>query len=231
MLRAIIFDFDGILVNSEPLILKLMQQMAALEGWNLTDEEYYRDYLALDDRGVVELLFRRHGRQVDRRLRDELIAWKERAYWEAIQDGLPPFPDAIDFVHRVGKRFPLAIASGSLRAEIEHLLEKIRLRDAFPVLVTADDTVSSKPDPEVYLEAVKRLQVAAFNPRLGHAPLRAAECLAIEDAAAGVDAAHAAGMKCMALAHSLPREGLVHAEWIFDNFGEVEFERIVAEFE
>ncbi|MGD0697028.1 MAG: HAD family phosphatase [Terriglobia bacterium] len=230
MLRAIIFDFDGILVDSEPLILKLMQQMAALEGWNLTDEEYYRDYLALDDRGVIELLFRRHGLPVDAARRDELVEWKERAYWEAIRDGLPPFPDAVDFVHRVARRYPLAIASGSLRAEIEHLLEKIGLRGFFPVLVTADDTATSKPDPEVYLKAVERLQVAAFDPCAGHVRLRAAECLAIEDAAAGVDAAHAAGMKCMALAHSLPRENLIHAEWVYDNFGEVDFERIIAEF-
>ena len=61
MLHAIIFDFDGIIVNSEPLIVKLTQQMAALEGWTVTEEEYYRDYLALDDRGIIEHLFRTHG--------------------------------------------------------------------------------------------------------------------------------------------------------------------------
>lgn len=229
-MRAIIFDFDGILVDSEPLILKLMQEMAALEGFNLTEEEYYRDYLALDDRGVVERLFRRHGRRMDPARRDELIQWKERAYWTGIQDGLPSFPDATDFVRKVASRFPLAIASGSLRAEIEHLLRKIGLRDLFPVLVTADDTSKSKPNPEVYLKAVEGLQLAAFNPCVGHAPLRTAECLAIEDAAAGVDAAHSAGMKCMALAHSLPLEGLQHAEWVYNNFGEVDFDQIIAEF-
>lgn len=227
MLRAIIFDFDGILVNSEPLILKLTQQMAALQDWNLSEEEYYRDYLALDDRGVVELLFQRHGLPLDKARRDELTAWKGGAYWEAIQDGLPPFPDAVEFVRKVAARYPLAIASGSLRAEIEHLLEKIGLRNAFPVLTAADDTTKSKPDREVYLLAVERLRTGQFVPG---PPLQAAECLAIEDAAAGVDAAHAAGIKCMALAHSLPREGLAHAEWLYDNFGEVDFERIVAEF-
>lgn len=231
LLRAIIFDFDGIIVNSEPLILKLMQEMAALEGFNLTEEEYYRDYLALDDRGVVELLFRRHDRPIDPARRDELIQWKERAYWAGIQDGLPSFPDAVAFVRRVAAaRYPLAIASGSLRAEIEHLLQTIGLLDLFPVLVSADDTAKSKPDPEVYLKAVEGLRHAAFNPCVGHAPLLAAECLAIEDAAAGVNAAHAAGMKCMALAHSLPLEGLQHAEWVYNNFGEVNFEQIITDF-
>ena len=227
LLRAIIFDFDGIIVNSEPLILKLVQQMAELEGWNLSDEEYYQDYLALDDRGVVELLFQRHGLSLDKRRRDELIAWKERAYWEAIQEGLPVFPDAAEFIRKVAVRYPLAIASGSLRSEIGHLLKKIALRGAFQVVVSAEDTARSKPDPEIYMKALDRLRAQAFS---SGPSLRASECLAIEDAAAGIDAAHAAGMKCMALAHSLPRENLKHAEWIFDNFGEVEFGRILSEF-
>ncbi len=230
LLRAIIFDFDGIIVDSEPLILKLTQQMAAREGWNLTEEEYYHKYLALDDRGIIENLFASHGRHVDNARRDELIEWKARAYMDAIQDGLPSFPDAIDFVRKVATQFPLAIASGSLRVEIEHLLEKFGLQDKFTLLVTADDVARSKPDPEVFLKALAGLGQAAFNPRDGHLPLRAAECLVIEDAAAGVDAAHAAGMKCMALAHSLPLDVIGHAEWVYDNFGEVNLEKIRSEF-
>ena len=230
MLRAIIFDFDGIIVNSEPLIVKLTQQMAALEGWTLTEEEYYCDYLALDDRGIVEHLFRTHARTLDRARRDELIEWKTRVYWEAIQDGLPSFPDAVEFVRKVGAQFPLAIASGSLRSEIVHLLDKFGLRDSFAVMVSADDVSHSKPDPETFLKAFEGLSLAAFNPSARHTPLHAAECLVIEDAAAGVKAAHAAGMKCMAIAHSLSREGLRHADWVFGNFGEVDFEKVRAEF-
>ena len=71
MLRAVIFDFDGIIVDSEPLILKLTQEMAALEGWAVSEDEYYHDYLALDDRGIVEHLYASHGRPLDARRRDE----------------------------------------------------------------------------------------------------------------------------------------------------------------
>lgn len=230
MLRAIIFDFDGIIVNSEPLILKLTQQMAAQQGWTLTDEEYYHTYLALDDRGIVEHLYASHGRPLDNARRDKLVTWKARAYWEAIRDGLPAFPGAVDFVRKVAGEYPLAIASGSLRGEIEHLLGKLGLLDAFAVLATADDVVHSKPDPEVFLKALASLRLAAFNPRAGHAPLLAAECVVIEDAPAGVEAAHAAGMKCLALAQSRPREELRHAEWVYGNFSEVDFEKIRAEF-
>ncbi len=147
MLRAIIFDFDGILVDSEPLIFKLTQQMAAREGWTVTEDDYYVNYLALDDRGVVEHLYQSHGRPVDSKRRDELIAWKFRAYQEIIRDGLPPMPGAVAFVQQVAARFQLAIASGSLRSEIEHLLGKLGLREKFAALATADDCATIKARP------------------------------------------------------------------------------------
>ncbi|HEV2350972.1 MAG TPA: HAD family phosphatase [Terriglobia bacterium] len=230
MLRAIIFDFDGIIVNSEPLIMKLTQQMAEQVGYRLTEAEYYHKYLALDDRGIAEQLLLSQGQSVNPARRDELVTWKARAYMDAIRDGLPSFPDAIEFVRIMAAQFPLAIASGSLRAEIEHLLGKNGLREYFKLLVTADDVAHSKPDPEVFIKTLSRLGQMVFNPNDGHATLQAAECLVIEDAAAGVDAAHAAGMKCLALAHSLPRDVIGHADWTYDNFTEVDFEKILSDF-
>jgi len=227
LLRAIIFDFDGILVDSEPLIFRLTQQMAAREGWTVTEDDYYVNYLALDDRGVVEHLYQSHGRPVDSKRRDELIAWKFRTYQEIIRDGLPPMRGAVAFVQQVAARFQLAIASGSLRSEIEHLLGKLGLREKFAALATADDCAQSKPDPEVFLKALARLQEL---PVFRSSPLTAAECLAIEDAPLGVVAAHAAGMKCLALAHSRPMEELRHADWVHREFVDVDFEEIVASF-
>jgi len=226
-LRALIFDFDGILVDSEPLILELTQQMAAQQGWTLRAEEYYRDYLALDDRGIVERLYQSHGRRVDRARVEELVEWKARAYQQLIRDGLPPQPGAVEFVRGVARRFPLAIASGSLRAEIKYLLGKLGLREKFPVLATAEDFKRSKPDPEVYLKALERLQrLESFRAK----PLRPAECLAIEDAPRGVEAAHSAGMKCLALTHSRPAEELRHADWVCGSFAEVDLAKIEAAF-
>ncbi len=226
MLRAIIFDFDGVLVDSEPLILKLTREMAAKEGWTLTPEEYYRHYLALDDRGIIEHLYRSHGLPIDPARRDELVAWKARVYQDYIRDGLPAFPGAMEFVRKV-EMLPLAIASGSLRAEVEHLLKKLGIREKFAVLATAEDTSHSKPDPEIYLKAFQGLErLAAFQ----RSPLRPIECLAIEDAPAGVVAAHAAGIKCLALAHSRPRQELLDADWVAGGFPEMDLERIRAAF-
>jgi HAD superfamily hydrolase (TIGR01509 family) len=227
LLRAIIFDFDGILVDSEPLIMKLIQEMAAREGWLLSEDEYYQDYLALDDRGIIEHLWRSHGRSISAARRNELLAWKARAYEQIIQDGLPPIPGAVEFVLSAAQHFPLAIASGSLRAEIEHLLEKLHLRQEFAVLATADDCQRSKPDPEIYRRALGRLQEL---PLLHEPLLQPGECLAIEDAPFGVVAAHAAGMKCLALAHSRPQVELQHADWIARQFADVNLEIIRASF-
>lgn len=218
MLRAIIFDFDGVIVDSEGLIFNLTREMAAQEGWTVTEEEYYRDFLALDDRGLVEHLFQTHSKALSAGRRGELIDWKFRAYQAIIREGLPPIAGADAFIRACAARYPLAIASGSLRVEIEHLLGKMNLQSCFKVLATADDCQRSKPDPEVYRLAVKRLNsLPAFAP----SPLQASECLAIEDAPLGIVAAQSAGIRCLALTHSRPAEELQHADWIFREFGAV----------
>jgi HAD superfamily hydrolase (TIGR01509 family) len=229
LLRAIIFDFDGILVNSEPLILKLTQAMAAREGWTVTDEEYYRDYLALDDRGIVEHLYRTHGQTIDPARRDEVVAWKGREYWKLIEEGLPPLPGAVEFVRTLARRYPLAIASGSLRVEIGHLLAKLGLAEAFQLMVTADDVERSKPSPEVFFKALAALgRLPSFQPPAE--PLCAAECLVIEDAPGGIQAAHAAGMRVLALAHSRPIAELATAEWVHGDYSEIDFGAVQAAF-
>jgi HAD superfamily hydrolase (TIGR01509 family) len=216
LLRAVIFDFDGIIVDSEPLIFRLTQDMAALEGWTVSEEEYYRDYLALDDRGIVQHLYASHGRPMDTIRRDELLTWKCQRYEEIIREGLPPMPGVVAFVTEMASYYPLAIASGSLRAEIHHLLTKMGLREKFSVLATADDCQHSKPDPEVYLHAVSQLRAL---PALQS--LQVDECLAIEDAPLGVVAAQAAGIKCLALTLSRPAAELQHADFIATDFANV----------
>jgi len=223
LLRAIIFDFDGIIVNSEPIIFELTQKMASREGWTVTEEEYYRDYLALDDRGVIERLYRSHGRPIDIARREELVAWKAREYETIIRDGLPPMPGALEFVHKASDQFTLAIASGSFRVEIEHLLRKLHLREKFAVLATADDCEKSKPQPDVYLKALARLREL---PQLQGGPLEARKCLAIEDAPLGIVAAHAAGIRCLGLASSRPLQELRQAEWVARGFEDVDLEEI-----
>lgn len=227
MLRALILDFDGVVVDSEPIIMKLTQDMAAQEGWQVSEEEYYRDYLALDDRTIVEYLYESHGQMIDPRRCEQLVEDKARKYEQIIKNGLPAMPGAVEFIRVTSRNYTLAIASGSLRREIEYLLGKMQLRANFRVLATADDCVRSKPDPEVYLKALAGL---AQLPEFQTNPLHPGGCLAIEDAPGGVDAAHAAGLKCLALAHSRPLNSLRHAEWLFKGFNDVRMEEIARAF-
>jgi len=227
VLRAIIFDFDGVLVDSEPIIMRLTQQVAAREGWTLSEADYYRELIHLDDRAMVERLGQLHGRAIDLARRHELVEWKTRAYQEIIKDGLPPMPGAVEFIDKTAARFPLAIASGSLRPEIEYLLEKAGLRDKFSVMVTASECERSKPDPQSYLMALEALGRLA---RFARQPLGAAECLALEDTAGGVDAAQAAGMKCLALTSSCPTAELAHADWVCGGFAEIDLAEVEAAF-
>ena len=228
MLRTIIFDFDGIIVDSEPIIMKLTREMAAREGLAISEEDYYQNYLALDDRGIVEHIFSSHGRPVDHARVEELINWKSKVYGTIIENGLPTLPGAVDFVRKAAERYPLAIASGSARSEIEHLLDTLGLRDLFRTITSADDCARSKPDPEVYVKAVASMNtIAEFQA----SPLLASECLAIEDAPGGIDAAHGAGIRCMGLAHSRAHENIAHADWAFHGFDEVDLAAIAKEFE
>jgi len=227
LLRAIIFDVDGVIVDSERVIARLTKEMAALEGFRVTEDEYMREYLPYSDKAIIEKLYRKHGRAVDPARVAELVAWKSRAYNEIIRDGLPAMPGATEFVRRAAAAYPLAIASGSWRQEIEHLLAKLDLRQYFAVLVAADDCAQSKPQPEGYLKALTALQQL---PSLQQPPLQASQCLAIEDAPGGIEAAQAAGMKCLALAHSRPPDELRHADWTFRGFAEVDLAAIAAAF-
>ncbi len=228
MLRALIFDFDGVLVDSEPLIFELTRQMALQEGWTLSREEYFRDYLALDDRGIIEHLYESHGRALNLARRDEIVQWKFHAYAEAIRDGLPVMPGAAEFVSKVAEKYPLAIASGSLRSEVEHLLVKTGLREKFLLLVTAEDTEKSKPDPQIFVKAVAGLNRLSMFREI---PLLASHCLAIEDAPAGVRSAQGAGMKCLAIAHSRPATELDHANFLVRGFAEIRIDDLEKAFE
>jgi beta-phosphoglucomutase len=228
LLRALIFDFDGIIVDSEPIIMKLTQEMAAKEGWTVSQEEYYRDYLALDDRSIVEHLYSSHGRSIDPQRCEELVNWKSRVYEKIIENGLPTMPGAVDFVRQAAGNYLLAIASGSVRAEILHLLGKLSLRDHFRIIASADDCERSKPDPEVYLKALAGLKTL---PEFKATQLLPSDCLAIEDAPGGIEAAHGAGIKCLGLAHSRSLDKLADADWVFGGFEEVNLDAIAREFE
>jgi beta-phosphoglucomutase len=202
-LRAVLFDFDGVLVNSEPLHFAALRDALAPEGIVIDEPEYARTYLAYDDWEAVRIALGRHGLSQDSE-RVAAIAARKAALFEEMQAHIPLFPGARELVMRLSGQYPLAIASGARHGEIESILLAAGLLDAFAAIVGADDVTSTKPHPEPYLAAMARL--------VDRAPgILPAECLVFEDSMAGIASALTAGMKVVAVAHSYAPEKLTAA--------------------
>ncbi len=205
-MRAALFDFDGVLVNSEPLHFGALRDALAREGVAIDEAEYLNTYLAYDDRGAIRLALERHGVRFDR-ARVEAIALLKAGDFAALLPTIPFFPGAKELVRALAAEVPVAIASGALHGEMDAILRAGGIRDAFSAIVGADDVSRGKPHPEPYLTAM-----AAVN---GHDPgLRPEDCLVFEDAMPGIAAARAAGMLVVAVTNSYPAQRLSAAQKI-----------------
>lgn len=219
MLRALIFDFDGVVADSEPAHLAMFQRVLGELGIFLSKEEYYADYLGYDDRGCFAAALSAHGRPVDEGTIQSLVARKARAYLDYIQQHLYIFPGVQQFVNDVAPRYPLAIASGALRQEIELILEISGLRAAFAHITSAEDVARGKPAPDPFLHALDHLN--RTTPRT-QGPISSADCLVIEDSLPGIRGGHAAGMKVLAVANTHTLDELQEADAITGSLAEVQ---------
>lgn len=201
-LQAIIFDFDGVIADSERLHLRAYQEVLVDEGLPLSDEAYYERYLGYDDVGVLRTLATDHGVALaEPRLR-ALIARKGERYDALAAQGEMLFRGAADFIRMAAAEVPVAIASGALTHEIEDVLDRAELRGLFSAIVGADQTQRSKPHPDPYLEAFERLQVAVG---IALAPRRT---VAIEDSTWGLVSARDAGLRTVGVTNTYPASGL-----------------------
>ncbi|MGH9175338.1 MAG: HAD family hydrolase, partial [Vicinamibacterales bacterium] len=208
-LQAIVFDFDGVIVDSERLHLRAYQEVLAPLGLNLSDRAYYGEYLGYDDVGV----FRRYAQDNDVHWQDEAIAGlieaKGKRYDELSARGEMLFPGAASFIREAAGAVPVAIASGALTHEVEDILERVGLRRLFVAIVGADQTTRSKPSPDPYLEAFARLAGVSDG------MIDPSRTVAIEDSRAGLESAGAAGLRCVAVANTYSAEELApHAELV-----------------
>ena len=208
-LRAIIFDFDGVVADSEPTHLAVFQRVLGEMGFFLSPEEYYADYLGYDDKGCFRAFLQAHGQSPSDKTIDELVAGKARAYFEHIKQHLIIFPGVRELVREAAARHRLAIASGALRNEIEYVLECAGIRKEFEHITSAEDVRHGKPDPEPFVHALDALNRAA---RPGQDRLAPDDCLVIEDSIPGIRAAQAAGMKVLAVANTHTVQDLHEAD-------------------
>jgi HAD superfamily hydrolase (TIGR01509 family) len=202
MLQAVVFDFDGVIANSEPLHFRAFRDVLSEIHVTLTEAEYYGRYLGYNDVGAFEALAADRGLDWDAARVSGLVARKAERMEQLERDQSVLFPGAAAAIHRLAASYPLAIASGALRAEIMRVLERERLVDAFQVLVASEDTEASKPAPDPYLRAVDRLSTV-----LGE-PLDPGDCIAVEDSRWGLESARAAGLRTIAVTHTYSAESL-----------------------
>ena len=190
------FDFDGVIADSERLHLRAYQEILAPEGIELSTADYFARYLGYDDVGVFKALGRDHDVPMDEHRVTELIARKGQRYESLAAAGEMLFPGAADFIRAAAAAVPVAIASGALTHEIEEVLERAGLRPLFPVIVGADQTEHSKPHPDPYHAAFDRLRSNSGR------DLIAQQTVAIEDSRWGLLSARAAGLRCVAVTNT-----------------------------
>ncbi|MBI1883003.1 MAG: HAD family phosphatase [Chlamydiae bacterium] len=217
-LKAIIFDFNGVIVNDEPIHLKMFQKILKEEGIRLSAQEYYSHYLAFDDKNCFEKILNKEGHPISRSKIRKLVERKAHAYEAYIEKHLTLFAGVKKWVNILSKKYPLAIASAALGSEIGWILKRAGILKKFKVIIAAEDTKKSKPDPESYLLALKKLN--RFKKILPQ------ECLVIEDSIAGVRGTHKAQMKSLALAHTYSKSQLKESDLVLKSFQELSLTKI-----
>jgi beta-phosphoglucomutase len=195
-LQAIIFDFDGVIADSERLHLRAYQEVLAPEGVTLTTEDYYSRYLGYDDVGVFKALGQDHGIAMTEGRVHALMARKGERYDALAAAGEMLFPGAAAFIRQAAQAVPIAIASGALTHEIEDVLRRAGLSGLFPVIVGADQTEHSKPHPDPYRTAFTRLREHTGR------NLEPWRSVAIEDSKWGLLSARAADLRCVAVTNT-----------------------------
>lgn len=210
--EAVIFDFDGVIVDTEPLHYAAFQRTLEPLGLHFTWQEYVETYIGFDDRDAFKHAFSTKGRTLCQDELNSLIKSKAVFFTEVIGTGVSAYPGVLDLILDLhANKFPLAICSGALRSDIDPILAMLDISDCFDVIVTADDVAASKPDPECYLLAFERLQSAHKNNFSKNATI------AIEDTPAGISSAKTAGLMVCAVTNSYPAARLDQATFVTDS--------------
>jgi HAD superfamily hydrolase (TIGR01509 family) len=206
MSRAILFDFNGVIVNDEPQHCEALIATLATYGCALDQEGYYRDYLGFDDRECFRFAFQRMGKPAEDSELTEAIERKAVRYGTAIRASLELVPGSAEFIRAAADEgYRLAVVSGALRREIELVLCASGLRRYFELIVAAEDVSHCKPDPQGYRVARMALGIPAPG------------CVVIEDSLPGLEAARAAGIRCAMLSTSHPAEDLAEADLVWQD--------------
>jgi beta-phosphoglucomutase len=224
ILKCILFDFDGVIADTEPIHLAMFQKVLAEEGIALSKKAYLRDYLGYDDAMCFTQVYRDKGQKLNTAKRADLIKRKSRYLKAFVKTKKVLLPGAKRVIKILAKTYPLGIVSGALKSEIKLILKANELGTYFKFIIAAEDVKRGKPHPEGYKKGLAQMKKVFRKENL-----KPSECLVIEDSHWGIQAAHAAGMQCLAVATSYPQSKLNEADWVVSGTGAIDCKDIFLE--
>ncbi len=200
MIKAILMDFNGVIINDEPLQMQAYQEILKGEAIDLTEADYYSS-LGMDDKTFVEAAYKRADKNYTAEKIKEINDAKTARWREIVDKEIPLFDGVENFVKKMEKSFALGVVSMARREEIEYVLEKVGLRGSFSAIISAEDVEHCKPDPECYHKGFNLIDAA--RTRRGSNPIVHGDCLVIEDSPPGIVAGRRAGLMTLGITNTV----------------------------
>lgn len=207
IIRAVLFDMNGVIIDDEHLHYAGTKQVFADAGAEISDRDFMEFIVGRTDKEGFILLMEKH--KIDRSKLDGMVKGKEGYYADNIAGNIRTYDGVIELIEYLSGKYELALVSGAARREVEMILDHFGVRRYFNAIISGDDIIHGKPDPEPYLKAITLLGLKPEN------------CLAIEDSLNGIRSAHNAGLKCIGITTTHSREVISIADHIFDNFQQI----------
>ncbi|MEN3325357.1 MAG: beta-phosphoglucomutase [Acidobacteriota bacterium] len=204
MIRAIFFDFNGVIIDDETIQMKAYQEVLSGHEIALTEELYF-GALGMDDKTFVRSMFEHANKPLSDPLLEEVLGAKTDLHRQMIEE-LPLFPGVLKFLKATSREFQLGLVSMANLTEVSYVFQRANLTPLFSLIVTAEDTSVCKPAPDCYLTGLLKLNELRQQER--ELPLLASECLAIEDSPPGIQSARAAGMRTLGVTNTVSEEAL-----------------------
>lgn len=205
MIQAIFFDFNGVIIDDEPLQMEAYQEALRQQGIELTESDYY-DALGMDDQTFVHAAFARKQLSLTDEIQKKVLADKGQRHRKLIENEIPLFSGVVTFLKATSRHYSLGLVSMALKDDIQYVLERARLMNLFSIIVSAEDVNACKPAPDCYRSALVQLNKKREAER--HQSFLANECLVIEDSPPGIESGRQAGMRTLGITNTVSAEKL-----------------------
>lgn len=205
MIQAIFFDFNGVIIDDEPLQVIAYQEALRLQGIELTESDYY-SALGMDDQTFVKAAFARREKELTEEAYKQTLAAKMARHRQLLEHELPLFPGVVTFLKASARQYSLGLVSMALLSDIQYVLERARLQNVFSVIVSAGDVSRCKPAPDCYRLGWERLNEKRRAEQLS--ALLPSECLVIEDSPPGIESGRQAGLRTLGVTNTVSEKEL-----------------------